>query len=193
MTTVTYGQAGQNAQQPKTIQAKPWPDTGSIQEQFNYMAEKSNTYQDYRVIKEAWIYKFRNRLKDTLQNLRSQIKSNRSINSNKTNQIDSLQSLLQSSNAKLDSTLKEKNSLNFLGIMLSKQLYDVIMWSIIIILITGLVLVFILYKRGYIVNEQVKKDLDDTRHEFDEFRKKALKSKEDAVRSIYEELKKYKK
>ena len=191
--TTDQSQTVQRTQTAPRAPARPFPDSGSIKEQFIFLTDKSNTYQDYRVIRESWILKFRTRLNDTINYLRTQIRTAEAEISDKTIHIDSLENIVQNTNEELSSTLKEKNNLSFLGISMSKSLYDVIMWVIIITLLTILGFLFFFYKRSYIVNAQVRKDLDDIRQEFDDYRKKALKSKEDAVRNIYEELKKYKK
>jgi len=183
----------QTQTQKRTIAPKPLPDDLKIEDLYAYIIEKSNTYADYRVIREAWINRFKTRLNDTVRYFRDYIVDNQLITQNKTNQIDSLDNLLAETNNKLASVLKEKNSLKFFGMLMSKQLYDTVMWIIIISLLTLLGFLFILFKRSHAVTRQTKKDLDEIKTEFEDFRKKALKSKEDAVRMIYDELKKYKK
>ena len=178
---------------PVRILAKPFVDSGKIEQQFNYLIEKSNLFQEYRVIKLSWISTFRNRLTDSLKNLRGNIYTNRTLLEEKSNLIDSLNLQLKTTNEKLTTALTEKNSFRFLGILVSKTTYDAIMWVLIFVLLSALVFLFLLYKRSFIVISQAKKDLDETRNEFEDFRKKALKSKEDAVRVIFDELKKYKK
>ena len=202
--TVVLSQQAQSTQSPQSTQttqevqpvriiAKPFVDSGKIEQQFNYLIEKSNLFQDYRVIKLSWISTFRNRLTDSLKNLRGNIYTNSTLITEKTILIDSLNLQLKATNEKLTTALTEKNSFRFLGILVSKTTYDAIMWVIILILLTALVFLFLLYKRSFIVISQANKDLEETRLEFEDFRKKALKSKEDAVRVIFDELKKYKK
>jgi uncharacterized protein YlxW (UPF0749 family) len=106
----------------------------------------------------------------------------------KTKIIDSLQSEINS--AKSD--LIKKNSFKFFGIMVSKAGYDSIMWTIIIGLLICLGFMFAAFRRSHSVTSQTKKDLNEVKEEFESFRKKALKSKEEVVRQLYDELNKYK-
>ena len=76
---------------------------------------------------------------------------------------------------------------------MNKIAYDAVMWTIRSALLILAGFLFLLFKRSYKVTRQTKKDLQELKDEFEDFRKKALKSKEEAVKMIYDELKKYKK
>ncbi len=194
--------AGQSSEQPaqseqkqqtqKTV-AKPFPDNIPLEDQYIYLIEKSSTYQDYRVIRQAWVSKFKTHFLDTLKFLRGTIIDDQSVISQKTYQIDSLANELKKTNNILANVVKEKNSLKLFGFQVSKQAYDAIMWLIIIGLLALVGFLFMLFKRSNTITIRTKTDLQEIKDEFEDFRKKALKSKEEAVRMIYDELKKYKK
>jgi hypothetical protein len=184
----------QQEQQARTPAApKPLPDDLNIGDLYNYMVEKSSTYQDYRVIRQGWVNRFRTKLNDSLQVLRGSIIDNHKVIAGKSNQIDSLVRLLENTNSELSAVLKDKNSLRLLGILMNKKAYDAVMWTIVGSLIILAGFLFLLFKRSYTVTRQTKKDLQELKDEFEDFRKKALRSKEEAVKMIYDELKKYKK
>ena len=188
-TTTTETQTQQEPAKTQPVyRPKPFADTLDIEGQFSYAIDKSSNFQDYKVIKQNWILKLKQNTLDTMDffksNLNSAIRSVQVKNST----IDSL----GRENLALKTQLNEKNSFSFFGIMVSKSGYDSIMWAIISGLIVALALLFLAFKRSFAVTVQTKKDLIDVKEEFESFRKKALKSKEEAVRQLYDELNKYK-
>lgn len=177
--------ATQTSSAPKP---KVFPDDLSITEQFSFAIDKSSNFQDYKVIKQAWVTKLRANTLDTLQSLKVNLKNTKETIDSKNKEIDSLNAEVST----LKTELKEKNSFSLLGIMLSKSAYDSIMWSIIGGLLLALGFMFAAFRRSYAVTLQTKKDLNEVKDEFENFRKKALKSKEEAVRQLFDELNKYK-
>jgi len=167
---------------------KPFADDLNIAGQFSFAIEKSSNFQDYKVIKQEWMSKLKLNTLDTLQTLNVKLKSAQNLIQLKKASIDSLSLLLTIT----QSELKSKNSFKFFGIMLSKAGYDSIMWAIIIGLFFGLGFMLAAFRRSFAVTSQTKKDLNDVKEEFESFRKKALKSKEEAVRQLYDELNKFK-
>jgi hypothetical protein len=166
---------------------------GTVEEQFQYIVEKSSRYQEFKVIKETSLNALRSNVLDTLRKLKRTLNStNQTIAAHKSN-MDSIKSELQSTNVKLDDTFREKNSIRFLGMLMSKEAYTKTMWFIIGILALILVVLFILYKRSNQITVQNKLDLQETRTEFDKFRKRALEREQELSRNHLAELNKYRK
>ncbi|MCB8999021.1 MAG: hypothetical protein H6540_02990 [Bacteroidales bacterium] len=185
----TSSAAKENKTDNSTVSvSKPFPDDLDVLGQFDYAIDKSSNFREYKVIRQAWVTRLKSNTLDTLSRLKSQINTSGKIIAEKTSSIDSLQSELKITNAKLEA----KNSFSFFGIMVSKAGYDTIMWSLIIGLLVALGLMIGVFRRSYAVTSQTRKDLNEVKEEFENFRKKALKSKEEAVRQLYDELSKYK-
>jgi hypothetical protein len=191
--TSTASQNNQAQTQSQTQNApaskpKPFADELSIADQFQFAIDKSSNFQDYKVIRQSWVFRLKSNTLDTLSTLKTNLKASKDLVQEKTALIESLQSDLNIS----QSELKKKNSFSFFGIMVSKAGYDTIMWSVILGLLVGLGFMIALFRRSFTVISQTKKDLNDIKDEFEIYRKKALKSKEEAVRQLYDELNKYK-
>ncbi len=186
--TQTQNQTAVQTQKPAAPKPKPFPDDLNIAGQFDYAIEKSSNFQDYKVIKQAWVLKIKQNALDTLKILNTNLSSIRELADEKSEAIKSLQAELNAAQQEV----KEKNSFKFLGFMVSKAGYDSIMWSIIAGLVVALGVMLAAFKRSYAVTNQTKKDLNEVKDEYENYRKKALKSKEEAVRQLYDELNKYK-
>ncbi len=166
---------------------------GSIENQFQSIIENSSRYQDFKVVKEVSLNSLRTNVLDTLKKLRAALNnSNSTITAHQAN-MDSVRAQLKSTNDRLDNTFKEKNSIRFLGILMSKEAYSRTMWIIIGILAIVLAVFVILFKRSNKVTVQNKMDLQETRDEFEKFRKRALQREQELSRNHLAELNKYRK
>jgi preprotein translocase subunit SecF len=166
---------------------------GSIENQFQSVIENSSRYQDFKVVKEVSLNALRANVLDTLKKLRATLNnSNNTITAHQAN-MDSVRAQLKSTNDRLDNTFKEKNSIRFLGMLMSKEAYSRTMWIIIGILAVVLIVFIILFKRSNKITVQNKQDLQETRDEFEKFRKRALLREQELSRNHLAELNKYKK
>lgn len=166
---------------------------GTIEEQFRFVIEKSSRYQDFKVVKEVSLNTLRSNVLDTLRKLKSTLnKTNQTIAAHKVN-MDSVKAELLLTNNKLNDTFREKNSVRFLGILMSKEAYSSTMWFIIGVLSVVLLVFIILFKRSNKITVQNKLDLLETRAEFDKFRKRALAREQELSRNHLAELNKYRK
>jgi hypothetical protein len=171
---------------------KPTLDDGTVEEQFEYVIDKSHMYEDYRVIKSVAFNKLKKHVTDTMKLVRYNLAGQRRIIAEKDIHIDSLNQHLQATQDELELALREKNSLKFIGIPMVKQAYNSLVWIFIGSLSAGLIIFLLLYKRSHAVIRQARADLESTKEEFENHRKRALEREEQVVRKYHAELNKYK-
>ena len=167
-------------------------DTGKLEDQLNYIHERTLIYENYRAIREDIFQKMRSNAMDSLSVAKENIHELDGLLTDRNNEIDSLNNNLQSTKEELDQAIKNRNSLTFLGISMSKALYNTILWSVIIALAVILVLVFLSYSRNRIITVQTQKDLEEIRGEFDSYRTTSRERYEKLVVSHHNEVKKLK-
>ena len=167
-------------------------DTGKLEDQLNYIHERTLIYENYRAIREDIFQKMRSNAMDSLSVAKENIHELDGLLTDRNNEIDSLNNNLQSTKEELDQAIKNRNSLTFLGISMSKALYNTILWSVIIALAVILVLVFLSYSRNRIITVQTQKDLEEIRGEFDTYRTTSRERYEKLVVSHHNEVKKLK-
>ncbi len=182
---------------PESVSAAPSEDktvvdTGSVSEQFKFIVNKSTKYNDYRAVRASWLNKLRNNVSDTLTALKSNLKTSQTIIAGQAAKIDSLTTTLKSTRANLDETMLEKNSINFLGMLLAKNVYNSIVWLLIAGLLFLLTILFIAYKRSHVITIRTKHELLETKEEFEAHRKTAREREEKMARKHLDELLKYK-
>ena len=169
---------------------KPSLNTGTIEEQFDFMVDKSSNYEEYKVIKKSWVNTMRAHLADTLNSMRGDIAGKQALIKQKDTRIDSLNAQLQQTRSQLQTAIKNRDSLTLLGIRMYKNAYNGVMWTLIGILIIALAVFIGLFKRSNQVTVQKGKDLDELKEEFEDHRKKAREQMEMVKRKHLDEINK---
>lgn len=171
---------------------RPYQNKGTIESQFNFVYDQSYSFQIYKSIRMAWFQSLRTNTLDTLKYLRKELKTSQKTFQLKDAAIDSLKKELEQSQQTLEVISKEKNSFRFLGILLGKHAYNSLVWFIILGLAILLTVSMLLFKRSNSVTSQTKKDLEELKAEFENFRKRSLEREEKMARKHLDELNKYK-
>lgn len=168
-------------------------DKGTIENGFNYVIKNASDFQDSKVVKSWWLWRLKSYVLDSLATYRDSVNGAYRIVYVKEQQIDSLKADLQAINIELAAAIKEKNSLNLIGMSMSKSFYNSILWSIIGILIVALIVFIILFKRSNHITSASRLSLAEIKEEFETFRKRALEREQQIARELYDEVIKYKK
>ena len=169
---------------------KPSLNTGPIEQQFDYMVDKSSNYEDYKVIKKAWVYTFRSHFLDSLKSMRTDIAGKQVLINSKITRIDSLNGELQQTREDLQTAIKNRDSLTLFGIRMYKNLYNGVMWTVIIALIVALAVFIGLFKRSNKITVQTRNDLDELKQEFDDHRRQSREQMEVVKRKHLDEINK---
>ena len=165
-------------------------DQGPVAGQFDYTIERSSKYQEYRVVKTAWLYKLKSNVLDSLEYLQNTI-------DNKNTSIDSLNTHISQINTNLSNTKEDlnkavtaKNSITFLGAEMPKGEYNSIMWGLVVVLLAAAAFLFLLFKRSHHVTTEMKEKYHVLEKEYEAHRKRALEKEKTMARQHLNELNK---
>ena len=172
---------------------KKFIDTGSVKNQFDYLINKSNRYQDYKVVKSNWLFKLKSNVADSLSTSKIEISNNYSLINSQKNTIDSLNTTLNNSESKINSLNVEIQNISFFGIQFKKPIFKTILFSIITILAVLLIFFITKFKRSNSITTQTKLALKEVEEEFEEHRKIALEREQKVRRQLQDEINKQKK
>jgi hypothetical protein len=165
-------------------------DTATINQQLDFIEDKTNIYNGFRAIHEDVFQKLSKNTIDTVRRNRADIIELTRFVSERNNTIDSLNLALQESQGNLTQAIDTKDSLVFLGIEMDKAFYNSIVWSVIFALIILLVLGSFLFKRNLSTTYSTRKDLDQIKGEFEEYRRTSRERHEQLVINHFNEIKK---
>jgi tetrahydromethanopterin S-methyltransferase subunit B len=173
-------------------QQTPTLERGPISGQFDYAIEKSSKYEEFRVVRTAWLYKLKSNALDSLQNLQTQIDNHQAEIDSLKNHIDLLNEEVDNANTEMEKAITAKNSISFLGAKLQKGKYNTIMWGLVIVLALASAFLFMLFKRSHYVTIQMRERYNDLEKEHEAHKKRALEKEKVTARQHLNELNKLK-
>lgn len=187
--TVAASLSAQEPQQTKSI------DEGAISDQFDFVIRNSYNYKDengqsYEVVKRNMMATLKAHTLDSLNAIHLKLDKTNKIVSDQKNEISTLKTVLSNTQEKLASTNKEKNSIAFLGIQMSKTSYNLLMWSIIVALSVFLLTFIYRFKNSNAVTKAAKNRLLEVENEFNEYRRTALAREQKIARQLQDEINK---
>ena len=177
---------------PATDDDKLSLNSGTIDNQFEYVIRRSNNYQDYKVVKKVWLYALKAHTIDSLNAVHKQLEDTEIVVKNQTQEIDKLKTSLSSTQGTLDKTNTEKDSMSLFGMQMSKTAYNTLLWSLIGGLLALLLFFVYKFKDSNTITRDAKKALVDTEEEFEEHRRVALEREQKVRRQLQDEINKHK-
>ena len=165
-------------------------ENGTLEEQLEYLDERTRIYNDFRAVREDMFQKIKTNSMDSLRAEKRNVLQLKYQLAEQSTLIESQQTELQSTNEKLDLAIKNRDRLTFIGIPMHKALYNTILWVIIAGLAFISVVLFLSNKRLLSTSRVNKKDLEDTREEFEAYRKSTRERQEQLVVKHHNELRK---
>lgn len=167
-------------------------NSGSINEQFNFLMEDSNQYGANMVVKKYYLTTFRSHVIDSLNAVHEKLETTQQKVTDQQKEIASLQTNLSSTQEKLDQTNLEKDSMAVFGILTSKGTYNSVIWSVIGILIVLLLFFIYKFKNSNIITKEAQKALAETEEEYENHRRTALEREQKVRRQLQDEINKQK-
>lgn len=166
---------------------KPETTPNNIDAQFQRLMEKSSTYKEYKVIKQASINELRNNTNELIKNLNENISSLETAITAKDNTIRSLEEKLTQTNDELSNVKTKKNTMNFLGIQTNKWVYNTIIWSMLLFIGFLFVAMSLKFKRSNAITKTAKKELEIVEKELEDLRHKSIEKVQKLGRELQDE------
>ena len=163
-------------------------DSALLEAQLDYIHENTRIYNDFRAIREDIFLKLTRNVKDTLNATKLEVEELNSRLTEKKFLNESLNTDLTRTKNEKDEAIRNRDSLSFLGIQMSKGLYNVIMWLIVLGLAALGAIMVMLFRRSHQVTKAVKEELQTTQNEFEQYRKSSREKYEKLVVSHHNEI-----
>ncbi len=167
-------------------------DTGTLEEQLDYLDERTRIYNNFRAIREDMFQKIKTNSLDSLDGSKITISELEGQLREQIILVESLREELQNTNNQLDEAIKNRDRLSFLGIPLHKALYNTIVWAVIAGLAFITAILFLSNKRLLTNARRNKNDLEELKEEFEAYRKQTREQREQLVVKHHNELRKLK-
>lgn len=171
-------------------QETTFDDTNSIENQFEELYKKSSTYQVYKVISKDKYQRLKLNILDSVKDLKETIAHKESLLLKEKSNIEETKKLLTQTEIDLNISLKKESSIDILGIKLSKVVYNLLLWGIIVLLLLGLSYFIFKFFRSNVLTKEAKNNLVDVEQEFEQHRKKTLVREQKLRRKLQDEINK---
>ena len=173
-------------------------DRGNIDSQFEYIVRKSGNFKGvnggrYEAVRSLWLDKLRKNVNDTLNASYKNAAQLRATIAEHETTIASLNKKLGETTNNLASVTEEKDSMSFLGILVSKITYNSILWSIIAGLLALMLFFMYKFRRSNVLTQEAKTALSEVEVEYEDHRRRALEREQKISRQLQDEINKYKK
>lgn len=182
--------AQEQSQDSVSVQIKKKQNT--LNEQFETLVEKANSWQSYKIIDRAKLGNYQRNVLDSLQSIKSKIQAQQDVISGHEEQVKGLNGKISELQNELEKTQNEKDSVNFLGVLLPKSTYSLIMWSFVLVLTCLLLFYVYKYISGSTVTKKSLQDLKELQEEYENYRKSAIEREQKVRRQLQDEINKHK-
>ncbi|KUF45143.1 hypothetical protein HX017_14295 [Myroides marinus] len=175
-----------------TLSSYSQSSTNTIENQFNTLISQSNNWQNYKVVEKNKFQQLQQNVKDSINSLQTTIRQNNTIVIEQKTLVDSLSNQLQVLQKDLTIAIDKENNLDFIGISTHKSTFQIIVWSIILILLLILGILFIQFKKSYSDTKDARKKQIETESELEEYKKNSLEREQKVRRQLQDEINKNK-
>lgn len=159
-------------------------DSLPLNDQFDLITQSSDSYNLHKVVKFEWLQKLKTHVNDSVTRLKTEL----TIQSEKVKELELNHTTLQSRIEDFEE--KERKSFTILGIPINKVLYQLIMWSL-VVLFGGMFVYFRhKFKQSHVLTREALKRYEDLEEEFRQARSRALEREQMLNRKLMDEMNK---
>lgn len=151
-----------------------WKSEPNLKEQYEVFKENLNFWDGKYFMTPPQLNAFYNALTDSIAELENEINVLNSRISEIKATLDSTNQQLNNAKAELDASIEKRNTIDFMGQEVDKNIFTLTMSMIILALLTFLGVVSVLYKRSNKITTKAKKDYEELKNEFETHKKNAL-------------------
>lgn len=171
-------------------------NSASVDSLNDHLFQSSNRYVEsgitYRVMKWTVLSAYFDDIKALDEEKSEQIQASAAAIEALENEKKAQHEAYDKLNAKYDRAIKENDAMAFFSLLIPKNQYNLMMWTLVGLLIGGIVVLYLMFSRGYQTTRLVKRELGDKNEEFDSYRKRTLKREQEVASGYLREIKKLK-
>ncbi|MGB3591555.1 MAG: hypothetical protein WBA16_07700 [Nonlabens sp.] len=159
----------------------------SIDAQFDTIYKNSNNYKAYKIVKRSSLQQLQKNTTGVIATLEDSITGLESVIERRDLEIENINGNLEQTSSKLETAIKAKSTLDFMGMEIDKGLYNTIVWSLIGLLAVILIVLGIKFKNSNHTATDAERRLNATEKELDELRQKSIEKEQRLGRQLQDE------
>ncbi|WP_271392914.1 hypothetical protein [Aequorivita sinensis] len=168
-------------------------EKNTLDNQMTNAFDKSNSYQEYKVIKKTQLATLKRNILDSVSTLERKITGLESEIKNQNTEIDSLTQNLKQTQENLAASKEKEDGIELFGILTSKATYNTIMWSIIGILLLISGFLFYRFLNSHKITKAAQLKMAEIEIELEDNRRNSLEREQKLRRKLQDEINKNRK
>ncbi|MDC8000433.1 hypothetical protein POV26_05260 [Aequorivita todarodis] len=165
----------------------------TLNDQMTEAFDKSNSYQEYKVIKKAQLATLRRNILDSVSTLQKKIASMESEIAQEKIAVDSLGHNLKTTQQNLIKAKEKEDGIEIFGILTSKATYNSVMWGIIVILLLISGFLFYRFLNSHKITNAAQLKMAEMEIELEDYRRNSLEREQKLRRKLQDEINKNRK
>lgn len=165
----------------------------TLENQFTDVIDKSNRYEDYKVVKIYKLNNLRKNVQDSIALIEKNLETAQGTINQQAGEITTLTQNVASLQGELATSKSKEDGIELFGSLIKKSTYKTTMWSIIGILVLIGVFLFYKFKSSNTITKEANVKLSETESEFEAHRQRALEREQQLRRKLQDEINKNKK
>ena len=165
-------------------------EENTLENQFDKIYRVSTSYQTYKVINKLGYQKLKNNVIDSINIIKELLSEKESLLKSKDENIKRLNTKIKKTQLNLDASITKENSIFLFGLELKKTTYNIILWTLIIALITGVGFLTYKFSNSNILTKEAENNLADIEEELKHYRKKSTEKEQKLRRQLQDEINK---
>lgn len=155
--------------------------------------DKSNSYQDYKVVKKTQLVTLKRNILDSVSNLERKIASQKNDLELQKNEIDSLTKSLKISQEELIKSKDKEDGIIIFGTLTSKATYNAVMLGIIALLVLVGGFLFYRFLNSHKITNATELKMAEIEIELEDYRRNSLEREQKLRRKLQDEINKNRK
>lgn len=165
-------------------------EENTLENQFDKIYRISTSYQTYKVINKLGYQKLKNNVIDSINIIKELLSEKESLLKSKDENIKILNTKIKKTQLNLDASITKENSIFLFGLELKKTTYNIILWTLIIALITGVGFLAYKFSNSNILTKEAENNLAEIEEELKHYRKKSTEKEQKLRRQLQDEINK---
>ena len=165
----------------------------TLENQMTEAFEKSNSYQEYKVVKKVQLATLRRNILDSVAAFEKQIVAQKNELDFQDAKIDSLTHSLANIQQQLTESIAKEEGMQILGIQTSKSTYNTVMWGLVLVLLIVGGFLFYRFLNSHKVTNAAELKIAELEIEIEDHRRNSLEREQKLRRKLQDEINKNRK
>lgn len=173
-----------------SIYAQETTNGKSIEASIDSIYDVSSSWELYKLVRKERYQWLKKEVLDSLKMYKNDIRVKSQTIASLEDSLSANKIVLDELNMDLKLSLDRRNEIKFLGISFAKTTYQLLVWSLVLILFICLGYYIYKFNNSHVVTKNAQNELADLEEEFAAFKKKAMTKEQKLRRQLQDEINK---